>query len=119
LPFAPKPSPEEKVARHLRCMLFVMLWLVIKQTFNQQQALWCRDGRGQAKRFQNRTVSKRRGSLAFFRHTAAEVCVKQWVLSFTNGLCKDNQPSQAVCHLLLGRRLCVKSDVYFFGIPQA
>jgi hypothetical protein len=33
---------------------------------------WQRDGRGQAKRFQNGTVSKRIGSLALFRHVTAK-----------------------------------------------
>jgi hypothetical protein len=58
-------------------MLSVLLRFVIKQTLKKQKVLWCRDGRGQAKRFLNRTVSKRTGSLALFRHTAADVFSQQ------------------------------------------
>ena len=72
-----KPSPEEKVARHLSSMVICMVTLCHKTTANKQEALWCRDGRGQAMRFQNRTVSKRTGSLALFRHTAADVFSQQ------------------------------------------
>ena len=43
-----KPSPEGKVARHLSRLLFVTLRFVMNQTPNFQQALRCRDGRGQA-----------------------------------------------------------------------
>ncbi|MBQ4180212.1 MAG: hypothetical protein II615_05550, partial [Ruminococcus sp.] len=64
-----KPSPEEKVARHLSSMVICMVTLYHKTTANKQEALRCRDERGQAMRFQNRTVSKRTGSLALFRHT--------------------------------------------------
>ena len=42
------------------------------------------DGRGQAKRFLNRTVSKRTGSLALFRHGTAKLPVNQAFVIFQN-----------------------------------
>ena len=40
------------------------------------------DGRGQAKRFLNRTVSKRTGSLALFRHGTAKLAVDSTFVFF-------------------------------------